>query len=104
MQRNYHEGFIDVNCVPTHIITYGRWLEDSDASSTHSEAIILVIPGNPGIIDYYDEFMESLYKSLDCKVPVWGISHAGHVKVPANAHLPTLHGNFLLIWYIVKYI
>ena len=40
-----------------------------------SDTVILVIPGNPGAIEFYDRFIEQLFK--ECRVPIFGISHAG---------------------------
>jgi len=36
--------------------------------------------GNPGVAQYYADFMQALYQS--CRLPVYCISHAGHVTVP----------------------
>lgn len=41
----------------------------------HSDSVILFIPGNPGAIEFYDKFLESLFEQ--CNIPVIGISHAG---------------------------
>ncbi|PAA82600.1 hypothetical protein BOX15_Mlig015165g4, partial [Macrostomum lignano] len=38
----------------------------------------IVIPGNPGIVGYYEEFMHSLWTKLDGQVHVWALSHRGH--------------------------
>lgn len=40
-----------------------------------SDVVLLFIPGNPGIIDVYDMFLEELYRTL--QIPVVGISHGG---------------------------
>ena len=40
-----------------------------------SDVVLLFIPGNPGIIDVYDVFLEELYRAL--QIPVVGISHGG---------------------------
>ena len=44
-----------------------------------SDTVILVIPGNPGAIEFYDRFIEQLYQ--DCGMPIFGISHAGMYTV-----------------------
>ena len=41
------------------------------------DTVIVVIPGNPGIIDFYDVYLESLFRASGCKVPVYGVEHAG---------------------------
>ena len=37
------------------------------------------LSGNPGIADYYAEFMKSLYQWSGARTSVWCVSHAGHV-------------------------
>ncbi|XP_038051890.1 lipid droplet-associated hydrolase-like isoform X2 [Patiria miniata] len=37
---------------------------------------------NPGVVDFYEVFMETLYKASGCRASVWGISHAGHAILP----------------------
>ncbi|GAV05776.1 hypothetical protein RvY_15854 [Ramazzottius varieornatus] len=49
------------------------------SNPTDSKRMLLLIPGNPGCINYYQEFALALWRSLGGTVPVWGISHAGHV-------------------------
>ena len=38
---------------------------------------VVVIPGNPGIIRFYDCFMKRLYEQCNGKLPIFGIQHAG---------------------------
>ncbi|XP_072028862.1 lipid droplet-associated hydrolase-like isoform X2 [Amphiura filiformis] len=47
-----------------------------------SNVIFLIIPGNPGIPDFYELFMETIFKASNCQVPVWAIAHAGHIAPP----------------------
>lgn len=42
--------------------------------------------GNPGPASFYEEFVETIYKQMDEKHPVWVVSHAGHV-VPDDPEL-----------------
>lgn len=37
-----------------------------------------MIPGNPGIIQFYDTFLGELYRLLDKKVEITGLSHPNH--------------------------
>ncbi|ODM95532.1 Lipid droplet-associated hydrolase [Orchesella cincta] len=74
------EAYRVVNKVPTKVLTFGTGIGDNLLDVKH---LVLVFPGNPGIIDYYREFMKELYVRLRNKypkenIPVWGISHAGH--------------------------
>ena len=44
----------------------------------------MYVVGNPGVAEYYDEFMKRLNNITD--TPVWTVSHAGHVKPPAGGN------------------
>lgn len=46
-------------------------------SNSYSDCAIVVIPGNPGLIEYYDDFISSLFEASGEKLPIYGISHAG---------------------------
>ncbi|KAB7499046.1 Lipid droplet-associated hydrolase [Armadillidium nasatum] len=43
-----------------------------------SKELILIIPGNPGIVQYYVKFVDELFKELGGSIPVWAISHSCH--------------------------
>ena len=45
---------------------------------------MILLTGNPGVAAYYEEFMIELFKHSGKKVPVWCVSHAGHVNVPRD--------------------
>ena len=38
---------------------------------------VVLIPGNPGIIRFYDSFLESLFDECEGRIPMFGIQHAG---------------------------
>lgn len=40
-----------------------------------SDAVIVVIPGNPGAIGFYDKFIEYLFQIYE--IPIYGVSYAG---------------------------
>jgi len=70
----------NINGIPTPILTYGRGTDDELEDVNY---LILLIPGNPGIIDFYSDFMSDMYDRLvqsfpDQMIPIWGICHAGH--------------------------
>ena len=44
--------------------------------------IYVIIPGNPGCIQFYEKFAQVLCNSTN--TPVWGISHTGHVRTDKN--------------------
>jgi len=56
----------------------GSWttVESYGDYKTASECI-LVIPGNPGLIKFYDDYLLHLHKLL--KLPTVGVSHGGHL-------------------------
>ncbi|KAG1972550.1 lipid droplet-associated hydrolase isoform X2 [Pimephales promelas] len=44
--------------------------------------LILVIPGNPGVVGFYKTYMRTLYQTFLQRYPVWAVSHAGHCMPP----------------------
>ncbi|XP_067647768.1 lipid droplet-associated hydrolase [Eurosta solidaginis] len=85
------EAFVNIRGVPTHIITWGRWIEDP----VDVQEIVLCIPGNPGLVGFYLEFLEELYKQLEEKIPIWIIGHMGHEEPEkdSNSKVPRLKDN-----------
>ncbi|EJD45807.1 hypothetical protein AURDEDRAFT_114075 [Auricularia subglabra TFB-10046 SS5] len=45
---------------------------------TSAKHLILFVPGNPGILAFYDPFFESLYDELGKKVSILAHAHLGH--------------------------
>ena len=43
----------------------------------NNKYVIVVIPGNPGLVEFYDDFVTTLFNSLRGQSPVYAISHAG---------------------------
>ncbi|XP_036336935.1 lipid droplet-associated hydrolase [Rhagoletis pomonella] len=86
------ESFVNISGTPTHVITWGRWIEDAIEDVPE---IVLCIPGNPGLVGFYTEFLSSLYEKLGKKIPVWIIGHSGHEEVVENSKIqvPCLRGN-----------
>ncbi|KAL6073325.1 hypothetical protein QOT17_004982 [Balamuthia mandrillaris] len=39
---------------------------------------LVLLPGNPGVIDFYVDFLEALHQHCDGRFPIYGVSHAGH--------------------------
>lgn len=62
-----YEAFINILDVPTHIFTWGHWIEESFSK----KEIVLCITGNPGLAGYYTEFMRTVHEKLGQDVPVW---------------------------------
>ncbi|XP_017879502.1 lipid droplet-associated hydrolase [Ceratina calcarata] len=71
------------NGVPTQVVTAGRWIEEG-LSPTGKRDVVIVVTGNPGIAEFYEEFTKSLKSRLPSEVPVWVIGHTGHVQPPSN--------------------
>ena len=38
---------------------------------------VVLIPGNPGVIRFYESFLESLFDECEGRIPMFGIQHAG---------------------------
>lgn len=52
-----------------------KYLNDQKRSN---KTAILIIPGNPGLIEYYEKF--ATYLGEHTKLPILGISHTGHLN------------------------
>lgn len=76
------------NGVPTQVITEGRWVEEG-LSQCGKKDVVIVIPGNPGIPEFYEGFVKTLKSRIPCEVPIWVVGHAGHVQPSNNLLLPT---------------
>lgn len=68
----FRDGWIILNQVPIHVCTWGCWIEDSIPGDT----VLLFITGNPGIVDFYFQFLSTLQPMID--MPVWVLSHGGN--------------------------
>ncbi|XP_046862073.1 lipid droplet-associated hydrolase-like isoform X2 [Xenia sp. Carnegie-2017] len=49
---------------------------------------VVVIPGNPGLVRFYDCFIASLFKACERRYPVFGIQHAGHGILKETSSFP----------------
>ena len=65
---------IDVLGVPTWVSYLAA---EKRRSNQKEDLIVLVIPGNPGPIGFYETFITSLYECSDKNFSIYGISHAG---------------------------
>lgn len=52
------------------------------SQQSRQDALILVIPGNPGVVGFYATFMQTLHRAFNGRFPVWAVSHAGHCVPP----------------------
>lgn len=62
------EAYVNINSIPTHIFTWGKWIEET---LTEKE-VVICITGNPGLPGFYTEFAGTLQKELG-DLPVWVI-------------------------------
>ncbi|XP_059172533.1 lipid droplet-associated hydrolase-like isoform X2 [Physella acuta] len=76
-----HEELIKVGQVKTHVLKVGQLREQSGSQ----RVLMLIIPGNPGVPHYYEDFMQELYTHCEGQVPVWAIGHAGHLQTPGDS-------------------
>lgn len=91
-QTTMQEAFVMINDVPTHIMTWGKWIEES---FTNEKEVIICITGNPGLPGYYTKFLSTLHNNLNQSIPIWLIGHAGHDEPPKSSirKVPPLSGN-----------
>lgn len=85
-------AFVTVNQVPTKILTWGKWIEESFRDNERKE-VVIVMTGNPGIVDYYELFCETIHSKTG--LPVWCIGHAGHQEPESSSvsKIPPLETN-----------
>lgn len=83
---------MDICDIPTHIVTWGKWIEESLGDT---KEIVLCITGNPGTPGYYKKFVSTIHANLDPNIPVWLIGHAGHDNPREGSirKVPPLTGN-----------
>lgn len=86
------EAYVNIEDIPTHIMSWGKWVEESLGDT---KEIVICITGNPGLPGFYTQFLNQLNTSLDYQTPVWLIGHQGHDDPPATSirKVPSLAGN-----------
>ncbi|KAI8918453.1 hypothetical protein DFJ77DRAFT_508698 [Powellomyces hirtus] len=53
-------------------------LQIRHSKSERSKAVVLMIPGNPGVIDYYENFLKTLHTECNGEISIVGTQHLGH--------------------------
>ncbi|CAG2109116.1 unnamed protein product [Medioppia subpectinata] len=84
----FDECWLEINGVTTRVLQYGV-----DVSTKHVLTkcpIILMISGNPGEIAFYRQMLSRMHDRT--RLPVLGLSHAGHNVVPKGLTLPGISG------------
>jgi len=72
MTNKVVSNFKVVNGVMTKYLTIGGGID------TNPSQVYVIIPGNPGMVHFYETFMVKLYSKLGSSVPIWCVGHAGH--------------------------
>lgn len=65
--------WVDVNGVATRVLCWGQSINDDNRHEL--KRVVLCVCGNPGITEFYEKFLQEVYRTLN--VPVWVLSHAG---------------------------
>ncbi|XP_027837933.2 lipid droplet-associated hydrolase isoform X1 [Aphis gossypii] len=73
--------WVDVNGVATRVLCWGQSINDDNRHEL--KRVVLCVCGNPGITEFYEKFLQEVYRTLN--VPVWVLSHAGHEVPPSNS-------------------
>ncbi|XP_070391884.1 lipid droplet-associated hydrolase-like isoform X3 [Dermacentor albipictus] len=77
--------YMTVNSVPTKVMLVGK----TDLGPNCQEPLLICIPGNPGIVEYYEDFLTEVYDHFDGRLHVCGLSHAGHDEVVTKHLAPS---------------
>ncbi|XP_015176315.1 PREDICTED: lipid droplet-associated hydrolase [Polistes dominula] len=80
------KALLPINNVQTQVIAEGRWVEESFPQDGKKD-VVIVIPGNPGVPQFYEGFIKSLNSKLPSETPVWVIGHAGHIQPPKDLEI-----------------
>ncbi|ORX88166.1 alpha/beta-hydrolase [Basidiobolus meristosporus CBS 931.73] len=49
-------------------------------ATTEEKTVLFMIPGNPGVVEFYTPFLNTIYSELNEKIDIVGVSHLGHSK------------------------
>ncbi|KAK7064374.1 lipid droplet-associated hydrolase [Favolaschia claudopus] len=61
--------------------THSMWW---NCSQKTPDAVFLFIPGNPGLLEFYTPFLESIHNENGCFLTVWAAGHLGHRGLPCS--------------------
>lgn len=65
------EAFVNISDVPTHIMTWGPWIEESFSK----KEVVICITGNPGLPGFYTQFLATVHETVGTEIPVWVIGN-----------------------------
>ncbi|CAG5126813.1 unnamed protein product [Candidula unifasciata] len=80
-ESTVREDFITVGRVKTAVLKLGHLRGNPENGN---QVLMLIIPGNPGVPHFYEDFMQELYRHGRERIPVWTLGHAGHIKPPGG--------------------
>ncbi|TRY59668.1 hypothetical protein DNTS_027406 [Danionella cerebrum] len=87
-KRDSFVEFIYCKGAVTEVLKYGpKDLHTASKGPNPSNTLILIIPGNPGVVGFYETYMWTLYQTFHERFPVWAVSHAGHCMPPETFDL-----------------
>lgn len=76
--------------VETQVIKCGPWTNLFDEQGVNRpKVLIFVIPGNPGFAPVYVPFIKTLYSTMNKRIPIWVVSHAGFHSGPKDQKILT---------------
>lgn len=87
------EDYVEIGELPTHIMTWGKTLNES--FQKEEKEVCICITGNPGLPGFYTTFLSTIHEELGKKMPVWVIGQAGHDDPPESSDksVPVLKDN-----------
>lgn len=71
------EAFVNICDIPTHILTWGNWIEESFTK----KEVIICITGNPGLPGFYTQFAATISETVGSDIPLWIIGECQGERV-----------------------
>jgi len=65
--------WVEVNGVATRVLCWGQSIDEDNKHEL--KRVVLCVCGNPGVSEFYEKFLQEVYRILN--IPVWVLSHAG---------------------------
>lgn len=79
------EVFVDVRGLPTKVLTWGKGL--GEPFGENETEVVILVPGNPGLVEFYKEFLELIWIDFGRRIPVWTVGYAGLNDKPGERSL-----------------
>lgn len=74
--------YVDVMGMSTKVRYWGKALDEP--FEPHETELMLMVPGSPGVTDFYLEFLEAMWNNYERKIPVWTIAYGGLYDLPGE--------------------